>query len=111
MRNICFFIFGFFVLTNLSFSQKKVQTYYDEYDDKPEKNVKNWDFQFFNQLEWFSFLINEKKLKDEKLINFFKPAVIDWYDNMFVKHFEKSVIEDSEQFEEFKKLYKKFQGD
>ena len=87
------------------------QRYYDEYDGKEGKDVKTWDFQFFNQIEWLSFLINEKKLKDKKLVNFFKPAISDWYDNMFVKHWEKSVIEDEKQFEEFKKLYKKFKGD
>ena len=84
------------------------QRYYDEYQGKEGKDVKTWDYQFFNQLEWFSFLINEKKIKDEKLVNFFKPAIIEWYDKMFVKHFEESVINDKKQFEEFKKLYKKF---
>ena len=28
--------------------------------------------QFFNTLEWLSFLINEKKTKDKKVIKFFK---------------------------------------
>lgn len=84
------------------------QKYYDEYEDKSEKNVKSWDYQFFNQLEWFSFLINEKKLKDKKLINYFKPAIIGWYDNMFIDNFDKTVVDDPKQFEEFKKLYKKF---
>ncbi len=84
------------------------QRYYDGYEDNPEKNVQSWDYQFFNQLEWFSFLINENKLKDKKLIDFFKPAIIGWYEDMFVKHFNKSDVDDPKQFEEFKKLYKKF---
>ena len=86
------------------------QKYYDDYDGHQEKDVKNWDSQFFNQLEWLSFLINEKKLKDKKLVSYLKPAIIDWYENMFLKHSEQSVINDEKQYEEFKKLYKKLKG-
>ena len=39
MKNIPLFIFGLFLLINLSFAQKKVQTYYEEYGDKLIKEV------------------------------------------------------------------------
>ena len=80
----------------------------DEYQTKNEEEKHSWDFRFFNQLEWFSFLINEKKINDEKLIEFFKDAIIDWYDNIFLKHFEQDTINDEKEFPEFKKLYRKF---
>lgn len=84
------------------------QRFYDKYEDQNEEEKHTWDYQFFNHLEWFAFLVNNKKIKDKKLTDYFKPAIIQWYEEMFVKHFPKEVIDDKKQFEEFKKLYHKF---
>ena len=88
--------------------QELEQRFYDKYTDATEEKRKTWDYQFFNQLEWFAFLVNHEKIKDEELTNYFKPAVIEWYEKMFVVHFKKEIVEDQTKFEEFKKLYKKF---
>ncbi len=84
------------------------QRFYDKYEEQNEEEKHTWDYQFFNQLEWFAFLINKKKIKDKNLIEFFKSAIIQWYEKIFLVHFDKDVIDDKDQFDEFKKLYHKF---
>lgn len=84
------------------------QRFYDKYEDQTEEQRHTWDYQFFNALEWFAFLVNNKKIKDKKLTDYFKPAIIEWYEKIFLKHFGKDVIEDKTQFEEFKNLYNEF---
>lgn len=74
-------------------------------DDIRRKN--SWRSQFFNTLEWLSFLINEKKIKDKKVINFYQPAIIEWYEKVFEKHMG-DAVHDPKEFPEFKKLYDKF---
>jgi len=78
----------------------------DKYASKSPEDKKKWDSLFFNTLEWFAFLINEKKLKEKKLISFFSPAIINWYDTIFCVYAGPSV-DDSTQYAELKKLYKK----
>jgi uncharacterized protein YutD len=62
----------------------------------------DWDTRFFNTLEWFSFLINAKTIKDTKIKSFFKEALIDWHDNL-LQNKDKN---DPTKYPEFKKLYK-----
>ena len=80
----------------------------------PEDTEKkmDWASLFFNTLEWFAFLVNEKKIKDGKIRSFFKDAIIEWYEELFL---DKDYIEDKQvtnpkEFPEFKKLYKKLKG-
>jgi hypothetical protein len=69
---------------------------------------KDWASLFFNTLEWLSFLINNKKIKDKKIISFFKKAIIDWYDDIFLdtSYITQEQVEDSDEYRELKKLYK-----
>ena len=62
----------------------------------------DWDARFFNTLEWFSFLINEKTIKDTKIKSFFKGALIDWHDNLL----QPKDKNDPTKYPEFKKLYR-----
>jgi hypothetical protein len=70
---------------------------------------KDWASLFFNTLEWFAFLVNEKKIKDEKIKNFFKEAIVDWYEIIFLDndYIEDKQVTNAKEFPEFKKLYKK----
>lgn len=79
----------------------------EKYESKSESEKKKWDSLFFNTLEWFAFLINENKLKDKKLVGFFSPAIITWYDDVFHAHAGKETLDDPKQYEELKKLYRK----
>jgi hypothetical protein len=62
----------------------------------------DWDTRFFNTLEWFSFLINEKTIKDAKIKTFFKGALIEWHDSLL----QPKDKTDPAMYPEFKKLYK-----
>ena len=73
------------------------------------KRKNSWRSQFFNTLEWLSFLINEKKMQDKKVINFYRPAIIEWYEKIFEKYMG-DVVHDPKEFPEFKKLYDKFKS-
>lgn len=78
--------------------------------DAEARRKNSWRSQFFNTLEWLSFLVNEHKIKDKKVIKFFKPAIMKWYDDIFVQYMGNAVT-DPEEFPEFKKLYEKFRQD
>jgi len=83
------------------------KTYYESYEDASDEKKLRWDSLFFNAIEWFSFLVNEKRINDKKIINFFKPSIVQWYENLFLNHMSEEIIENDEYFFEFKKLYKK----
>jgi hypothetical protein len=48
------------------------------------------------------------KTTEPKTIGFFKPAVIDWYDDIFLDEYyiTKSQVNDAKEYKEFKKLVK-----
>jgi hypothetical protein len=81
--------------------------YYVNYYQESEYKKKNWSSIFFNTLEWFSFLINNRKLNDKEMIYFFKDAIIIYYEDIFCKIYDAQIINDNTQFPEFKQLYKK----
>jgi len=76
-------------------------------NDRNEQLIRNWRSQFFNTLEWFSFLVNIKEVKNPDFLGFFKDAIIDWHDNIFEKYMGDAVT-DPKQYPEFKKLYNKW---
>ena len=81
--------------------------YYEKYYQENEYKKKNWSSIFFNTLEWFSFLINRGKLSDKQMIFFFKDAIISYYEDIFCKIYDLTIINDNTQYSEFKHLYKK----
>lgn len=85
------------------------QQFYEKYEDSPDKQD-NWRTLFFQQLEWFAFLVNEEKIKDEKSIGFFKPGFIEWCEGLFAVYGDDNQINEPSSFSELKKLYKKFTG-
>jgi hypothetical protein len=74
------------------------------------KTKKDWASLFFNTLEWFAFLVNEKKIKDKKIKGFFKEAVTNWHDEIFLDadYIDEDQVTDDNEYPEFKKLYKEF---
>src|SRR3989344_5109186 len=65
---------------------------YTDYKNANKKEIEEWDSLFFNSIEYFAFLINENYIKDEKIINFFGDAIINWYENIFVKHSKQTIL-------------------
>jgi hypothetical protein len=72
---------------------------------KTEDGKKAWNSLFFNTLEFFSFLLNEKFLKDPKVLLFFEDAVKGFYEQVFLKHIPDEKQRDVKVYPEFKKLY------
>jgi hypothetical protein len=64
-----------------------------------------WNSLFFNTLEFFSFLLNEKFLKDPKVLAFFEDAIKKFYEHMFLKYISEEKQKDTKTYPEFKKLY------
>jgi hypothetical protein len=60
---------------------------------------------FFNTLKFFSFFLNEKFLKDTKVLVFFEDAVKAFYDQVVLKHIPTEKQRDAKTYPEFKKLY------
>lgn len=77
----------------------------EKYAHKDETERRKWDILFFNSIEWLCFLINERKIRDKKIIYFFKDGLIAWYEDILVKHYSKEELDDQKIFPEFKKLY------
>ncbi len=96
---------------------RELQTFYSIFKDlisleakqpehcKTANGKKAWDSLFFNTLEFFSFLLNEKFLKDPKVFMFFKDAIQAFYEQVFVKHIPDEKQRDPKIYPEFKKLY------
>lgn len=64
----------------------------------------SWYFRMFNSLEWLSFMINERIITDKKLIEYIKPMIISYYEDIFLKSVSASE-RDSSRYQKFKKLY------
>ncbi|MDH3203095.1 MAG: hypothetical protein OEL81_00250 [Nitrosopumilus sp.] len=86
------------------------QDYYEKYEDAVPDKQKGWHTLFFQQLEWFAFLINNKKINDEQSINYFKKAFIVWCEHIFADNADQDEVDNPEIFEEMKKLYATFTG-
>ena len=68
-------------------------------------DVRNsWSFRMFNSLEWLSFMINERIIIDKKLIEYIKPMIISYYEDIFLKSGAANK-RDSSQYQQFEKLY------
>ena len=65
---------------------------------------KQWVCRMFNDIEWLSFLINEKFISDKKILRQLEPTLIDHYENTFLKYVSKDE-KDSKRHPEFTKLY------
>jgi len=80
--------------------EERQRQYYQTEDGK-----KAWNSLFFNTLEFFSFLLNEKFLKDPKVLVFFEDAVKAFYEQVFLRHIPDEKQRDAKVYPEFKKLY------
>lgn len=63
-----------------------------------------WYSRIFNSVDWLSFMINEKVISDEKMIEDIKPIIVRYYEDIFLKNASEDES-DSKYYQEFKKLY------
>jgi hypothetical protein len=77
-----------------------------------EDKYKDWASLFFNTLEWLSFLINTNKINDSQIIGFFKPAIVGWYDIIFLDRYyiTEDQVNNEKEYKEFKKLIKELKS-
>ena len=61
----------------------------------------------FSTLDYFSFLVNQKIIDDRRLLEYMKPIIISYYEDMFMKHPLSMDERDSKSFQQFKKFYLK----
>ena len=61
----------------------------------------------FSTLDYFSFLVNQKMIDDRRLLEYMKPIIISYYEDMFTKHPLSMDERDSKSFQQFKKFYLK----
>jgi hypothetical protein len=64
-----------------------------------------WYSRIFNSLNWLSFMINENVINDRKVTEHIKPIIVRYYEDAFLKNASVDEKEDSNSYQEFKKLY------
>ena len=71
--------------------------------DEDEK--KGWDDIALNTIEYWSMLVNDKKIVTKKYAEFFDDLVITYHEQN-LKKYHQDQFQDPKEFEELKKLYK-----
>jgi hypothetical protein len=93
----------FYGLRDLDRELDKIPTG-SQYDD-----VRNQAYsRIFNDLDYLSFLINQKVIDDRRLVEYMKPFLVRYYEETFLKHASIDEREYSSSYQEFKKFYLKF---
>lgn len=64
----------------------------------------------FGILNWYAFLIKTKEIHDKKLVKYYRPQIIHWYDTMFTKRLPQ-FVDDKTAFPYIKELYKKYKNE
>ena len=81
----------------------------EKYDTIPEEKRVEWDSVLFNQLEYFSFLVNKSYLKDQKMLDFLKDSIVSWFDDIFLKYASEEERTKTNFYPEWKELYKRLE--
>lgn len=76
----------------------------EKYSQNPTRKVE-WDNELYNQIEYFSFLVNNKFIEDSRLYNYLGGAVIGWYEDIFKKFASPQDQLDPKTYAEWKRLY------
>jgi hypothetical protein len=74
-----------------------------------DSNAMNeWYERYFNTWEWFSYMVNKKQIRDEKLKGFFKNDALTTYEHTFEPHYGKEKIDiNPELYPEYRKFCNK----
>jgi hypothetical protein len=84
-----------------------IQLLYDKYEQESEERKKQWDSQLFNQVEYLAFLVNKRYLRDREMLSFFEDAIVDWYEQIFLKHHGTEEVDNPKVYPEMKTLYRR----
>jgi hypothetical protein len=78
--------------------------YYTSVQGTGEAQEQQWCNRFFNTLEYLAFLINTKLVPDKLILRFYKDALIEWYDEIFLTKATIDQRTNRERFPELKQL-------
>lgn len=64
-------------------------------------------YRIFGTLDYLSFNVNRKIIEDKRLIEYMKPFVIRYYEEIFLSHASSADRSDPKSYQEFKRFYLK----
>jgi hypothetical protein len=67
-------------------------------EDDDEDALSLWDSRLFNTLEWYSFLVNKKKITDKSIKEYFKDVIINHYEEHFLEKASEQEKNDADQY-------------
>ena len=85
--------------------REREESYYTEKPKPDSLEKKHWLSGFFNTLEYVSFLINTGLIPEKLFIRFYRDAIIDWYENIFLTEADDEEQTDPKLYPELKQLY------
>jgi hypothetical protein len=78
-----------------------------EIEDGDKEALSFWDSRRLNTWEWFSFLVNEKQITDKNLKRYFRGALVNDFEEIFLEFAPEEARNDPTVYPEYKKLYAK----
>jgi hypothetical protein len=71
-------------------------------------NARNQAYsRIFSTLDYLSFLVNQKMIDDRRLLEYMKPMIISYYEEIFMRHPSSINETDSKSYQQFRKFYLK----
>jgi len=97
------------ILADLNTLEAEIPKIYQLDIEKKNKGLTNIALdqlvsRIFNKLDWLSFLINDKQVKDKSLKRYAIPLIKEYYETTF-KNYATARMKEPTQFKELKKLY------
>ena len=74
---------------------------------KPKDQMKEWAEQFFDTLEWFSYLVNTKEITNPRLLRFYEQLILDSYEKVMPNFYTQEQRNDINFYPELDELYQK----
>lgn len=69
-------------------------------------NARNQAYsRIFSTLDYLSFLVNQKMIDDRRLLEYMKPMIISYYEEIFMRHPSSINETDSKSYQQFRKFY------
>jgi hypothetical protein len=85
--------------------QEKRAVLYEQ--GKPKDQMKEWAKQFFDALEWFSYLVNTKQITNPRLLRFYEQLILDSYEKVLPNFYTQEQRNDIDFYPELDELYQK----
>jgi hypothetical protein len=74
---------------------------------KPKDQMKEWAEQFFDTLEWFSYLVNTKEITNPRLLSHYEELILDSYEKVLPNFYTQEERNDINFYPELDELYQK----